>query len=127
MIKIFVLFSLMTILSSEKATAQTQDSTLNALLAINETLFINKPLDSLIYVLPSDSIEMKIFGHSKTARKVSILYPNRVWIELHVREFTHMNPADPNRVWNISQMRKEKLFKTVIYQKNTCYRNCDVR
>ena len=125
--KLFSLFFAITLIASKQTNAQTQDSTLNALLAISETMFINKPLDSLINTLPSGYIEMKIFGHSTTARKVSILYPNRVWIELHVGEFSHMNPADPNRIWNINQMRQEKLFKTVIYQKNTCYRNCEVR
>lgn len=107
---------------------QTPDSTVNALLAVNETFYINKPLDSIIAVLPSGYIEMKIVsgGHRYTARKLRLRYANEVWIELHVREFTNMNPVDTNRTWNITLMRKEKLYKTAIYKHNSCYRNCDL-
>lgn len=112
---------------SKQSSSQTTDSTVNALLAIDESQFINKPLDSIIAVLPSGYISMKIYsgGHQYTARCLSLLYPNRVWIDLHVRSFTHMSPVDTNKVWNISQMRQENLYKTVIYKHNTCYRNCD--
>jgi hypothetical protein len=124
--KIFFFFSMILLLSSKKSNAQTQDANLTALLAINESQYINKPLDSIISVLPSGYIRMKVYGNRNTARQVLVLYPNKVWIELHVREFTHMNPEDYNRAWNLSLMRQEKLYKSVIFQKHTCYRNCDV-
>jgi hypothetical protein len=109
--------------------AQPTDSRLNVLLAIDESQFINKPLDSIIALLPPGYTRIKIYsgGHQYTARCLNISYPNKVGIDLHVREFTNMNPLDTNRVWNISLMRKEKLFRTVIYKHNDCYRNCDVR
>lgn len=112
---------------SKQSSSQTTDSTVNALLAIDESQFINKPLDSIIAVLPSGYIQIRIFsgGHLYTARKIGVLYPNRVWIDLHVREFTNMNPVDTNRIWDITLMRREKLYRTAIYKHNTCYRNCD--
>lgn len=115
------------LLNFKQVNGQTSDSTVNALLAIDETQFINKPLDSIIAVLPPGYIRIQIFsgGHLYTARKLNILYPDRVWIDLHVREFTNMNPVDTNRIWDVTLMRREKLFRTAIYKHNTCYRNCD--
>jgi hypothetical protein len=112
-----------------KSEAQSTDSTLNTLLAIDENQFINKPLDSIISVFPCGYIEIKIVagGHRYTARKLRIRYSNEVWIELHVREFNFMNPVDTNRGWNIPLIRQEKLYRTVIYKNVDCYRNCDVR
>lgn len=121
------LLSITVFLSFVHSKAQLQDSNLTSLLAINESAFINKPLDSIISALPSGYQKMVIYGTRRTARKLTIKYPNEVWIELHVRQFSHMNPVDQNKVWNTSQMRQENLFRTVIYQNNRCYRNCNVR
>ncbi len=108
--------------------AQTPDSIANKLIAMDETAFIGKPLDSIIAYLPAGYDQLKIIsgGHQYTARYLRLRYPGKVYIELHVREFQFMNPVDRNRVWNINLMRKEKLFKTVIYKHTDCYRNCDV-
>ncbi len=125
--KYFTLIIILSLFFSDSTKAQTSDSTLNALLAIDESQFIGKPLDSIIAVLPQGYIEMRIFGIRNTARKINILYPNRVWIELHVREFSYMEQRDVNRVWNMTLMRKEKLYRTVIYKHLECYRNCDIR
>ncbi|MBL7729615.1 MAG: hypothetical protein JNM88_00440 [Chitinophagaceae bacterium] len=126
--KYVLFFALIFSLLSERAFSQTSDSTVNALLAIDEGQFINKPLDSIIALLPPGYIDIRIIhgGHRYTARKLKFLYPNRVWIDLHVREFNFMNPLDTSQVWNITLMRKEKLYKTVIYKHVNCYRNCDV-
>jgi hypothetical protein len=118
-----VLFTFLT----GKAEAQTPDSILLQLQAVDESQFIGKPLDSIISILPAGHIKMVVRGIRTTARKITILYPNRVWIELHVREFTNMNPDDSNRVWNLSLMRQEKLYRTVIYKNTTCYSNCNVK
>src|SRR5688572_2742498 len=87
----------------QKASSQTTDPTVNALLAIDENLFINKPLDSIIAVLPPGYIRLKIYngGHLYTARCLNVLYPNDVWIDLHVRQFNFMTPVDPNRIWDL--------------------------
>lgn len=124
---LFVLL-VMTFTILKKGHSQTTDSIVNALLAINEADYIGKPLDSIIAKLPPGYIRMKVFpsGHQYTARCINVLYPNRVWIDLHVSEFTHMNPRNDNKAWDITLMRKEKLYKTVIYKRRDCYRNCDV-
>jgi hypothetical protein len=108
--------------------AQPSDSTLNALLAIEESQFINKPLDSIINVIPPGYNQIKVIsgGHLYTARKLRIRYPDQVYIELHVRDFNYMNPVDTNRIWDIALMKKEKLYRTVIYKHNDCYRNCEI-
>ncbi|HEY0750086.1 MAG TPA: hypothetical protein VGD26_02955 [Chitinophagaceae bacterium] len=113
-------------LFAKTTVAQTSDSIVNALLAINESQYINKPLDSIISVLPSGYTSMKIYGSRNTARALMVTYPNKVWIELHVREFTHMNPEDRTWTWNQTLMKKEKLYKSLIQKKDTCYRNCDI-
>ena len=124
--KFLVVFIVFSLFHSTQASAQ--DSTLTNLLLIDENTFLGKPLDSVINHLPPGYIRIKIFsgGHQYTARKLKILYPNRVWIDLHVREFNHMNPIDTNRIWSIPLMRQEKLFKTAIYKGTVCYRGCDV-
>ena len=76
--KIFLLLCVIVVFSAKKVNAQTQDSNITALLAINESSYINKPLDSIINVLPSGYIKMVVYGVRRTAKKVTILYPNRV-------------------------------------------------
>lgn len=127
--KVIFIVTITLISTLQKTSAQTSDTTLNALLAIDENQFIGKPVDSIMAALPSGYIQIKIFagGHQYTARKIGVMYPNRVWVELHVREFTHMNPRNDNKAWDIALMRKEKLYKTVIYKSVDCFRNCDIR
>lgn len=125
--KKYLLITLILLFSfTQKTLAQTTDSLVNKILAIDESQYVNKPLDSIIAVLPPGYIRLKIYslGHN-TARCLNVLYPNRVWVDLHVREYTNMNPVDPNRVWNITLMRREKLYKMVVRKHNDCYRNCD--
>ena len=114
----------LTISFAKISSGQTSDSILNQLLNINTAYYLNKPLDSIIAILPSGYIEMKVFGIRNTARKLNILYPNRVWIELHVRQFSYMSPVDHNRVWNTTLMRKENLDKIAIYKGVNCYAGC---
>lgn len=111
----------------KNANGQTSDSVVNNLLAIDEVQFINQPLDSIIAVLPSGYTSMRIVAptHRYTARLVRVMYPNNVWIDLHVRDFVYMNPVDTNRIWDIMLMRRDKLYKTVIFKHTTCYRNCE--
>ncbi len=104
--------------------AQTPDSIANKLIAIDETAFIGKPLDSLIKAMPPDPISMKVYGFRNTARFLAIKYPNRIWVELHVREFHFMEPYDPNWIWNVNLMRKEKLYSIRIFYDTGCYKGC---
>jgi hypothetical protein len=103
---------------------QSSDANLNALLGINDSLYLNKPLDSIILVLPQGYTCLKIYGIRNTARLLSICYPNKVWIELHVRQFLNMNPVDPNRVWNISLIKLEPLHHISIYKGSDCFKGC---
>lgn len=119
-----VLIIALVVLFSNRGFSQSTDPILNDLVNINKTLFINRPLDSIMSVLPSGYIEMKVVGIRKTARNLRIMYPNRIWIDLHVRQFTHMNPVDPNRIWNVSQMRQETLYSVSVYKGVECYEGC---
>jgi len=120
---IFILFISVSLVSI-KANGQTQDTTLNQLLAINKSNYHNRPLDSIIAVLPTGYTKMKIYGIRNTARMLLVGYPNKVWIELHVRQFNYMNPVDPNNVWNIAQMRLENLHSVTVYKGVNCYEGC---
>ncbi|MBL7729614.1 MAG: hypothetical protein JNM88_00435 [Chitinophagaceae bacterium] len=112
--------------TNQQSFSQTTDSTLSALLAIDETQYINKPLDSIIAVLPAGYVEMRVFGIRTTARFLGIKYPNKIWINLNVREFLTMNPDDTNKVWNVNQMRTEKLHSVSIHKGSACYSGCPV-
>ncbi len=122
--KYLILLIILTSLFGKQATGQASDSTVNALLAINESQFVNKPLDSIIAALPPGYIQMKIVGIRKTARHLRVMYPNRVWIDLHVRQFNYMNPVDASEIWNVTLMRKENLNHRVIYKGVKCYAGC---
>ena len=122
-----VVLVVLVVTGSLVALSQTPDSIANKLIAIDETAFIGKPLDSVISVLTPGYIETKVVGLRGTARKLVFLYPNRVWIELHVREFVFINPYSRSQSWDIALFRKEKLYRTVIYKKQDCFRNCDVK
>jgi len=121
-----LLFLLASIALTKKVTAQT-DPNLQAILLVNDSLFTNKPLDSIISILPTGYISMKIRsgGHYHTAKFLRILYSNKVWIELYVEDFNFMNPVDSNRNWNLTLMRKENLDRVSVYQGTTCYRGCN--
>ena len=115
---IFFLFSCI------QSQAQHPDTTLNQLLAINASHYINKPLDSIISVLPDGYTQLRVSGWRKTARFITVSYPNKLWIELHVRQFSYMNPVDPNHVWDINLMRLENLHHISISKGGTCYVGC---
>jgi hypothetical protein len=122
--KYLLILSFLVSILCDKASGQTADSTLNQLLSINEADFINKPLDSIIAILPTGYTRIKIYGIRNTARMLSVRYPNKVWIELHVRQFNYMNPVDANNIWDITLMRKENLYKRSIYKGKNCYAGC---
>src|SRR4030095_4609586 len=123
--KKYFAFLLMLLFSGNlRSQAQTSDSTLNHLLAVNESSFRNKPLDSIIAILPTGYSQMKVSGWRKTARYLTVSYPNKVWLELHVRTFDYMNPIDPNHIWDINLMTKESLHHISISKEGACYYGC---
>lgn len=118
------LLILLFLLISAISKGQTSDSTVNQILAINDAQFIGQPLNSIISVLPSGIIDYKVRGIRNTARKLVIHYPDKVWVELHVRSFNHMNEIDPNRVWDVNLMKMENLYQMSVYKNLECYKNC---
>lgn len=104
-----------------------QSPLVDSLMYIDETKYIGKPLDTLIAKLPKGYINLNVRGlFLLKARYITVTYPNDIWIELHVRDFTHMNPVDSNGVWDINLMRKERLYGISIYNDINCLRNCDL-
>lgn len=104
-----------------------QNPLVDSLMYIDETKYTGKPLDTLIAKLPKGYINLNVRGlFLLKARYITVTYPNDIWIELHVREFTHMNPVDSNGVWDINLMRKEKLYGFAIYNDINCLKNCDM-
>lgn len=104
-----------------------QNLLVDSLMAINEICYIGKPLDSLIAKLPTGYIKIFVRGlFLQKARCITVQYPGWIWIDLHVREFTHMNPMDSNGVWDMNLMRKEKLYGIAIYNDINCLKNCDM-
>lgn len=104
-----------------------QNPLVDSLMYIDETKYIGKPLDTLIAKLPKGYINLNVRGlFLLKARYITVTYPNDIWIELHVRDFTHMNPVDSNGVWDINLMRKERLYGISIYNDINCLRNCDL-
>ena len=104
-----------------------QDSTLIKLLAIDEKAFINKPLDSIISILPPGIKSFKVSSGDRPERanQLIVRYPNGISISLYVREFTHIKQPNYEMNWPVRDMRKEKLHHTVIYEHNNCLTNCD--
>jgi hypothetical protein len=54
---------------------------------------------------------MMLYGHSKNfrVRCMGIYYPDNSCVIIYVLKYQHMNPVDPNRIWNIELYKKEKL------------------
>ena len=111
-----------------------EDSVLNQLLTINDSLFIGKPLDSIIAKLPLGYVKMYGVGGSRPQiiTCLRIVYPKNVFIELYVWEFTHMSRISTTTdlsdgiKWDVNLMRKEKLHHIIVFQHIFCLRNCDL-
>ncbi|MFD2918180.1 hypothetical protein ACFS6H_00585 [Terrimonas rubra] len=125
--KKMILFSTIFWGLSFSKSSKAQSPVVDSLMAINEISYIGKPLDSLITKLPTGYIKIFVRGlFLQKARCITVQYPGWIWIDLHVREFTHMNPIDNNGVWDINLMRKEKLYGIAIYNDINCLKNCDM-
>lgn len=125
--KKMILFSTIFFVLLFSKSSKAQNSVVDSLMAINEISYIGKPLDSLIAKLPAGYIKIFVRGlFLQKARCITVQYPGWIWIDLHVREFTHMNPVDSNGVWDINLMRKEKLYGIAIYNDINCLKNCDM-
>jgi hypothetical protein len=138
-----------------KSEAQSTDSRLNVLLAIDESQFAisdtqpsdtlitmlmsldlsqysGQPVDTLLAHLPSGIINMKITGWRSIRRAeiLHIVYPNKVVVEIHVKHFQYMNPnwvttTTPAQHWSVTLFKKETIAHAVIFNGSVCINGCD--
>lgn len=108
------------------------DTLLIQLASLNLSQFQGQPVDSLIAHLPSGYLSMKIGGwrSQKLAEVLYIIYPNKVSVGIHVRNFQFMNPhlensSNPKQNWDITLFRQEAITFTIIYNKNICINGCE--
>lgn len=112
-----ILFLTFIFIYQNSATAQTSDSTYNAINSVNFTQYINKPIDSILSVLPINYLEIKLYGHltSNKVRYLAIEYAGGTQIYLFVKYFSHMNPVDPNRIWDLNLFKLENLSQIIMF------------
>lgn len=110
------------------------DSIIVRMASLDLTAFNSKPVDSLIAKIPSGYTSMKICGGSRTdiAGMLLIEYPNDVFIQVHVWEFTHMNPENPNKLppaqaWSVALFKKEKVGYIKAFNGSDCINGCENR
>ena len=109
------------------------DTTLIAqLAAINLIQYQGQPVDTLLAHLPSGYIALKIGGwrSQRLAEVLYVIYPNKISVGIHVRDFQYMNPRlvdspNPKQNWSIPLFRKEAITYTIIYNNTTCINGCE--
>lgn len=109
------------------------DTTLIAeLAAINLIQYQGQPVDTLLAHLPPGYIIMKIGGwrSQRLAEVLYVIYPNKISVGIHVRNFQYMNPhlvdsPNPKQNWSIPLFRKEAITYTIIYNNTTCINGCE--
>jgi hypothetical protein len=108
------------------------DTLLIQLAALNLSQFQGQPVESLIAHLPSGYLTMKIGGwrSQRQAEVLYVIYPNKVSVGIHVRNFQFMNPrlentSNPKQNWDINLFRQEAITFTIIFNKNICINGCE--
>jgi hypothetical protein len=91
---------------------------LSQILALPLNTYIEKPVDSLLTLLPANFISRKIhgWGSLKYAQVLRIVYPNDIRVLIFVKEFTHMNRRSDSLDWNINLFKLEKTKCVEIWQ-----------
>lgn len=107
------------------------DTLITQLSAINLSQFQGQPVDSLLAHLPPGYIMMKIGGwrSQRLAEVLYIVYPDKVSVDIHVRNFQFMNPhlvntPTPTQNWDISLFRKEPITFAIIFNGSVCINGC---
>jgi hypothetical protein len=79
--------------------------------------YLNKPIDSLLAVIPPSYIRLKIYGHSTNyrARILVVEYPNRVELEVRPKKFKIMPEWDERQLWDVDLFRKETAWYIDFY------------
>jgi hypothetical protein len=108
------------------------DTLLNQLTSLNLSQFQGQKVDSLLAHLPGGYLSMKIGGwrSQRQAEVLYIIYPNKISVGIHVRNFQFMNPhlentSTPTQNWDINLFRQETITFTIIYNKNICINGCE--
>jgi hypothetical protein len=108
------------------------DTIITQLLVLNLAQYQGKPVDSLIAHLPQGYITMKIGGwHSqRLAEVLYVIYPKKVSLDIHVRNFQYMNPhlvntSNPTQNWDVTLFRKETIYYAIAFNASTCFNGCE--
>ncbi|MBK8711074.1 MAG: hypothetical protein IPL97_04175 [Niastella sp.] len=118
--KIFFLIITLIVFNKSNLSAQTLK---DSILAINFSHYIDKPIDSLINVLPAsyDSIYTRAGSSIFVGAKVVVNYSHAdIWVYIYPvshNYFTPLNAAkQPAHIaWPFTSVRKEKVWKIVVW------------
>lgn len=107
------------------------DTIIPQLQNINLSQFDGQPVDSLLAHLPSGVINMRIgtWRSQKLAEVLYVSYPNNVFVEIHVRNFQHMNPklvntGNPTQNWDINLFKQELITYSIAFNHRQCINGC---
>ncbi len=118
--EILITVFVFTFISNNNLKAQTlQDS----ILAINFSHYINKPIDSLINVLPAshDSIFTGAGSSIFVGATVIVRYGNsNIWVNISPGTHNYYTPLNaahnpPHIAWPLASVRKENTWKIVVW------------
>jgi hypothetical protein len=111
---------------------QPPDTLIGTLISLNLSQYNGRPVDTLLAHLPSGIVDMKITGWRsiRLAEVLHIIYPNKVVVEIHVKQFEHMNPhwvntSNPTQNWSIALFRKEKIAHCIVFNNSACIYGCE--
>lgn len=94
---------------------------------LNLNNYYNKPVDSLLAVIPATPDSMRVYSNvdSRTrlffASELTVWYPDGIFLRIFVTQFNFMNPYSSSLSWDSILFRKENIFKVSIYKDSfTC-------
>lgn len=104
-------------------TTKAQSSIQTQLTSLNLTSLLNKPIDSLIAIIPAGYTEITVTSGCNVflAGGVIISYPNNFSIDISAKDFqfvtrSNINRLQPALAWPVNLMRKEKIGSVKIYK-----------
>jgi hypothetical protein len=100
-----------------------QTSIQSQLTNLNLAALLNKPIDSLIAVIPAGYTEIMVTSgcNAFLAGGIVITYPNNFCIDISAKDFQfvtrhNVNHLQPAIAWPVNLMRKEKIGSVTIYK-----------
>ena len=132
LILIVLALCLRSVKASAQAPARASDSLEAKLSAMDLCAYEGKPVDSLLAHLPAGYIAMQIGGwrSQRLAEVLYVIYPGKVYVGIHVRDFQFMNPhlvntSNPKQNWDINLFRKEKITFSIMFNGPGCINGCE--